>query len=234
MHPAIARLPNALFYQGAIRDGVSPEDRTAALQPFAHHPLLFINCPHAEQEGAEETGAGSKRTYCNPYEALIIRAYLAHFPREELGRVGIITPYVDQLRLLQREFAGEAREGLTVRTCDGFQGGERDYIFISLVRSNPEGNIGFTGEESRVNVSITRARRGLMIVGNAPTFAASLNHWGAIAQYAHSQGAYFEFDAPISQEQVNALLAKKDLPAGKQGGEVEGVRGFPSFEEYRQ
>jgi superfamily I DNA and/or RNA helicase len=105
--------------------------------------------------------------------------------------VGIITPYVDQLKLLQREFAAEREAGLTIRTCDGFQGGEREYIFISLVRSNPEGNIGFCGEESRINVSITRARRGMMIVGSAGTFVSTPNYWGAIAQYLHTQNAYF-------------------------------------------
>jgi hypothetical protein len=152
--------------------------------------------------------------------------------------VGIITPYVDQLKLLQREFSAEAKElGLTIRTCDGFQGGEREYIFISLVRSNPEGNIGFCGEESRINVSITRARRGMMIVGSAATFTATMNYWGAVAQHAHSQQAYFEFDSPIAEEQIEAILSRKDAEGAGNGRKAkeEGKRGegFPSFEEYR-
>lgn len=146
MHPTISRISNALFYQGLIQDGVTSEQRASSLPPFSDRPVLFINSIHPEKEGQEETGLGIKKTYCNPYEVYIIKVYLAHFPKEELSKVGIITPYVDQLKLIQRQFPIEIRDyGLTVRTCDGFQGGEKDYIFISLVRSNVEGNIGFCG-----------------------------------------------------------------------------------------
>lgn len=43
---------------------------------------------------------------------------------------------MEQLKLLQKELWKEVKEGLTIKTCDGFQGGEKEYIFISLVRSN--------------------------------------------------------------------------------------------------
>jgi superfamily I DNA and/or RNA helicase len=47
--------------------------------------------------------------------------------------------------------------------------------------------ISFLREESRINVSIIRARRGMMIIGSAAAFVATMNYWGAIAQYRHSQ-----------------------------------------------
>jgi len=37
----------------------------------------------------------------------------------------------------------------------------------------------------------------MMIIGSAATFVATMNYWGAISQYLHSQNSYFEFDAPI-------------------------------------
>ena len=61
------------------------------------------------------------------------------------------------------------RSLLTVNTVDGFQGQERDVVFISLVRANEEGQIGFLGDLRRMNVAMTRARMKLVILGEAAT-----------------------------------------------------------------
>ena len=61
------------------------------------------------------------------------------------------------------------RSLLTVNTVDGFQGQERDVVFISLVRANENGQIGFLNDLRRMNVAITRARMKLVILGEANT-----------------------------------------------------------------
>ena len=61
------------------------------------------------------------------------------------------------------------RSLITVNTVDGFQG--RDVIFISLVRANEEGQIGFLNDLRRMNVAITRARMKLVILGEAATLS---------------------------------------------------------------
>lgn len=58
---------------------------------------------------------------------------------------------------------------ITVNTVDGFQGQERDIIFISLVRSNENGEIGFLSDIRRMNVAMTRARMKLFIFGSKTT-----------------------------------------------------------------
>ena len=63
------------------------------------------------------------------------------------------------------------RSLITVNTVDGFQGQERDVIFISLVRANEDGQIGFLNDLRRMNVAITRARMKLVILGDASTLA---------------------------------------------------------------
>lgn len=106
---------------------------------------------------------------------------LLQFKKEDLCSVGIITPYGAQLKYLCRVFQSEIiNYGLTIKTCDGYQGGEKDYIFISCVRSNQEGRIGFCGERNRVNVSLTRARKGMLIVGNFQTLSAEQNVWQTV------------------------------------------------------
>ena len=54
---------------------------------------------------------------------------------------------------------------------DGFQGREKEAVVISLVRSNPEGEIGFLADVRRTNVALTRARRALIVIGDSATLA---------------------------------------------------------------
>ena len=87
---------------------------------------------------------------------------------------GLISPYKAQVRYMRRLVKHSAvlrplHEVLTVDTIDGFQGQERDVIFISLVRSNDDGTIGFLSDLRRMNVAITRARMKVVVIGNAAT-----------------------------------------------------------------
>ena len=52
-------------------------------------------------------------------------------------------------------------------TVDSFQGREVDVAILSMVRSNKTYKIGFTGDARRLNVSLTRAKHGMIIIGNA-------------------------------------------------------------------
>ena len=48
---------------------------------------------------------------------------------------------------------------LEIRSVDGFQGGEREAVVLSLVRSSEKGGkdgIGFLRDERRLNVAVTR------------------------------------------------------------------------------
>ena len=60
-------------------------------------------------------------------------------------------------------------EGLEIKTIDGFQGGEKECILLSLVRSNPAHTVGFLGEKRRINVAVTRAKRHLAVFCDTET-----------------------------------------------------------------
>ncbi|KAH6916252.1 hypothetical protein BKA70DRAFT_1502138 [Coprinopsis sp. MPI-PUGE-AT-0042] len=81
----------------------------------------------------------------------------------ELGRAGLLTPV-----------AGKAtKHPLRLATIDNYQGEESKIVIISLTRSNPLNDIGFMYSPERLNVLLSRARDGMIMIGNSTTFKNS-------------------------------------------------------------
>jgi AAA+ superfamily predicted ATPase len=89
---------------------------------------------------------------------------------------------------LMREFGDDAAQSsitsrrnlanIRVATVDNFQGEQADIIIISLVRSNPTGDIGFLAFKERVNVMLSRARFAQVILGDLQTFTKARSSQG--------------------------------------------------------
>jgi superfamily I DNA and/or RNA helicase len=106
------------------------------------------------------------------------------------------------LRRLVRESAElrPLRSAIAVNTVDGFQGQERDVIFISMVRGNDEGRIGFLGDLRRMNVAITRARMKLVILGDSATLSHTTFYKELFEHVVrHGQVVTLEPETPISE-----------------------------------
>lgn len=88
------------------------------------------------------------------------------------NQIGIVTPYEGQRSYVvsYMQFNGSLRKDLykdiEVASVDAFQGREKDYIILSCVRSNEHQGIGFLNDPRRLNVALTRARYGVVILGN--------------------------------------------------------------------
>lgn len=88
------------------------------------------------------------------------------------SQIGIITPYDGQRSYVVNymQTNGSMKKDLykeiEVASVDAFQGREKDFIIVTCVRSNDNQGIGFLSDPRRLNVALTRAKYGLVILGN--------------------------------------------------------------------
>jgi superfamily I DNA and/or RNA helicase len=82
----------------------------------------------------------------------------------------MIIPYTRQVKEIADKLTmNQIPKGVEVRTVDGFQGGEKEIILISLVRSNNENEIGFLINQQRMDILLTRTKCAMIIFGNKRT-----------------------------------------------------------------
>ena len=103
----------------------------------------------------------------------------------EEADIGIITPYAGQVRAI-RDALPELYESVEVHTVDGYQGREKEVIIFSCVRSNSDGIVGFLSDARRLNVALTRAKRGLIVIGDPDTLRND-ETWASWLDYIRSR-----------------------------------------------
>jgi senataxin len=109
------------------------------------------------------------------------------------GKIGIITPYREQKRLIQDAVARKFDTlEIDVNTVDGFQGQEKDIIMFSCVRSNKTGAMGFLNDKRRLNVAITRAKSSLWIIGDGSTIEEGGKYWKRLVLQAKDDEVYID------------------------------------------
>jgi superfamily I DNA and/or RNA helicase len=193
MNELIMGYSNQRFYDGELQAAESVKDHRLPIED--NHPLVFIDTAGC---GFDEKLQLAYLSRYNPEEFLILREHLYAMIKsfqeleEELPGIAIISPYREQVKFIDSaitEDADLAELPLTINTIDGFQGQESDVVYISLVRSNAKGEIGFLKDYRRMNVAMTRARQQLIVIGDSATIGNDQFYLDFL-EYCEKQGEY--------------------------------------------
>ncbi len=153
MNQKISNLVSKMFYS----------DKLIAHQSVAKRKIDKKIIEMIDIRGDERIFWESK-SYFNQIEvnATIERIFQLLNKGVKASQIAIISPYKAQVKLLRKSLAKE----IEIDTVDAFQGREKDIVIISFVRSNDYQGIGFLSDFRRLNVSISRAKKKLILIGD--------------------------------------------------------------------
>ncbi|MZK49043.1 serine/threonine-protein kinase [Clostridium beijerinckii] len=177
MHPAIGSMISKIFYGNDILNGVDETARKHNIKEYENLAILWIDTSKCNDryEYEKDKVRKTNNIYKNYLEASIVKEQLGIISKsikENKYDVGIITAYKGQKELIQNEIqsivCNNSNDEIAVNSVDAFQGGQKDIIIYSTVRSSDKHQkIGFLKSEPRLNVAFSRAKRLLIIVGDA-------------------------------------------------------------------
>ncbi|KAL2017723.1 hypothetical protein VTK56DRAFT_1748 [Thermocarpiscus australiensis] len=188
MHEKIMRFPSDELYEGKLVAADAVKDRLLKDLPYeveanddTTEPLIFIDTQGGDfpekNEDEQDTGNNKKLTKSilygesksNEMEAALVRQHVRSLVEAGVKPedIAVVTPYNAQLAILAP--LKDAFPGIELGSIDAFQGREKEAVIVSLVRSNPDGEVGFLGEKRRLNVAMTRPKRSLTVIGDSET-----------------------------------------------------------------
>jgi hypothetical protein len=197
MRPEISSLIRHLTYPD-LTDAPSTLKRVD-LRGFREN-VIFFNHSHPEMElsHGRELSDGRTSSKQNEFEGQMILKCVRYLAQQGYGsdQIVVITPYLGQLKLLRDQLSQAndpilndldkfdliraglltdlspktKKPSLRISTIDNYQGEESDIVLVSMTRSNKKHEIGFMDAPERLNVLLSRARDGLIMIGNSDTF----------------------------------------------------------------
>lgn len=218
MHPALSAFPSNIFYEGTLQNGVTAADRTL--------PSTGVDMPWPQLDkprmfwvtlGQEEISA-SGTSFLNRTEAANVEKVATRLLKAGVrpDQIGVITPYEGQRAYIVQhmQYAGSLNSKLylemEVASVDAFQGREKDFIILSCVRANEHQGIGFLNDPRRLNVALTRAKYGIVIVGN-PKVLSKHSLWNNLLSFYKDEHVLVEGPLNNLKESVMQLAPPKKL-----------------------
>ncbi len=195
MHELIMGFSNQEFYNNQLMAASFVAKWTLSMADGADtRPVEFIDtagCSFDEKVNPETLSS------FNPEEYFVLRQHLDNLltlaSAEQRPSIAIISPYREQVQFIQdhikKDFDHYPDDDITVDTIDSFQGQERDVVYITMVRSNPEGEIGFLKDTRRMNVAMTRAKKKLVVIGDSATLGG-FKFYSRFLDYCEEHGCY--------------------------------------------
>jgi len=149
-HPKIIAFNNQKYYNKKLRIESAVQSRC---------PLLYVDVPN--EAGAEKNTALA--------EALQIIDYAR---KNKDKKIGVITPFVNQKKLINELLRENALSHVTCGTVHAFQGDEKDVILFSLAitgQTRLKTYQWLKNNKELINVATSRAREQLIVLSNKET-----------------------------------------------------------------
>jgi putative helicase MOV10L1/helicase MOV-10 len=195
-HPAILAVPSSLFYFDTLEPEAAPST-TSSLAEWdgwrgRKWPVLFHN--NSSPDDLERDGGG----WFNKGEVNVACAYAARLS-SFLGRqqeVCIMSPFKAQVRLLRQKARSDsmALRDVNIGPTEAFQGLEHGVVILCVTRSNKrfvekdkELSWGIIGQPNKMNVALTRAKYGLIIIGSRDVLVED-PHWRTMLDFCYRNG----------------------------------------------
>ncbi len=200
MNEAIMAFSNEVFYGNELiaDESVANEKLINDDNDICNKTIEFIDtagCDFSEIQNPESL------SFSNPKEGnllfnhlrILLDSYSVYENASNIS-IGIISPYKEQMEWLRENISNYELNmtkvsALHIKTVDGFQGEERDVIYISFVRSNDNLEIGFLNDLRRMNVALTRARKKLVVIGDSATIGNN-EFYKKFIEYCESKSFY--------------------------------------------
>jgi DNA replication ATP-dependent helicase Dna2 len=193
MHQDIMSFPSSFFYERKLQ--ILP----VGMNDFQMQEIDFQLDTHSDfltktilqkrvffLNTEKDTGNGLNKT--NRHEAQLIGELVKTFTKIYADNdrkmhplsIGVITPYRAQIAQIQSILQAEnlATDSITIDTVERYQGGARDIILLSLCTNDVSQlsslvSLSEEGVDRKLNVALTRARKHLVVVGNAEILRGS-------------------------------------------------------------
>eukprot|EP00746_Dinoflagellata_sp_MGD_P126057 gnl/MRDRNA2_/MRDRNA2_60986_c0_seq1.p1 gnl/MRDRNA2_/MRDRNA2_60986_c0~~gnl/MRDRNA2_/MRDRNA2_60986_c0_seq1.p1 ORF type:complete len:1028 (-),score=238.27 gnl/MRDRNA2_/MRDRNA2_60986_c0_seq1:74-2872(-) len=220
-HPKLAEFSAQVFYKGNLKTGITADQRPVPegfSWPNPKVPVVFYNIQVPEEKDGESKANPAEAEMVLDVVLEMIQS--GKFTLEDIGIVTpykgqvrvlrrLLNAKIPELRQAKEEEIAEKAKGkakgkgkgggeegkkkptLECFSVDNFQGREKEVMIFSAVRSNDIVSVGFLKDWRRLNVMITRARRGLVIVGDQDTLWHD-PYWQQWLEWAKENGCYDE------------------------------------------
>ncbi|XP_041914358.1 probable helicase senataxin isoform X3 [Alosa sapidissima] len=213
MHPDICSFPSRYIYNNLLKtDRTIAQNRCSKEWACESYRVLDV---------ADGQEMRERDSYFNPKEVkltvelvqLVVERYQNRTCSQSLQKViGVITPYSGQKFRIREALRKKNLTKVVVDTVDGFQGREMDCIIVSCVRaSNEMGSIGFLGNRHRMNVTITRAKYSLFVLGHLRTLREH-SDWKALIEDAESRGTIITTKEQHFKTDARKIFKRDPLP----------------------
>lgn len=217
MHPDISHTVSTLFYESTLVDASQVSSRPEYSTWRTFHEQFMPECGKRHSIFVNVPSGGLYRlkkgkSLMNPAHLVVVPKLVQALRRAGArdSQIAVLTPYKGQLRLHRRWQTPE----LTMATVDSSQGKEHDFVLLDLVTpGGPEYGLGSVSDVRKMCAGLSRAKTGLLIVGNinmskVPWPSAGRTAWQKLTDEHRAYGAVKNQDA----SGVGALMQELHIP----------------------